>query len=136
MCLDRKDSTMSHQPQALTPYWQPIVTRKLVVLDQGEGRSICVTIRLGVERQCTGKQMRIPPFPLPTFLTCPSRLYFYRTCPRINDSQMLPKFIKAVPPQMVPIHEQALPRECMKRAFQIAIANCDGRMRITIATAE
>ena len=34
------------------------------------GCRICVTVRLQsdrAERQCTGKQMRIPPFPLPPF---------------------------------------------------------------------
>ena len=49
---------MSPQREVPTAYWQAIVTHNLVVLQYS-----CRSDR--AERQCTGKQMRIPPFPLP-----------------------------------------------------------------------
>ena len=67
---DRADSTISQRLQAQTVYWQAIVACNLVVLQQGEDVAFvwqygCRSGR--AERQRTGKQMRIPPFPLPPF---------------------------------------------------------------------
>ena len=67
---------MSPRREVATVYWQAIVARNLVVLQQGEDVAFvsqygCRSDR--AERQCTGKQMRIPPFPLPPFWMCPKR---------------------------------------------------------------
>ena len=53
MCGDRDDSTMPPRRDAPTLDWQAIVTHNLVVLQQGMGCRICVTVRLPV-LQCGG----------------------------------------------------------------------------------
>ena len=64
---------MSPQREVPTMYWQAIVARNLVVLQQG--RNVAFVWQHGcrsdrAQRQCTGKQMRISPFPLPLFEMC------------------------------------------------------------------
>ena len=65
---DRGRSTMSLRRKVPTVYWQAIVAHNLLFLQQG--KDVALVRQYGCrsdrpERQCTGKQMRIPPFPLP-----------------------------------------------------------------------
>ena len=71
---DRDRNTMSPRREVPTMHWQAIVAHTLVILQQG--KEVAFVWQYGcrsdhAERQCTGKQMRIPPFLLLPFLNVP-----------------------------------------------------------------
>ena len=91
---------MSPWREMPTMYWQAIVTRNLVVFQQGEDVAFvwpygCQSDR--AERQCTGKQMRIP---LPPFYMC-TTLAAQHSCAPLSHcydlAAMLPRHLQRSP---------------------------------------